>query len=121
MSSHGEAAPILELRGVVKDFPGVRALKGVDFRVGPGEIVGLVGENGAGKSTLMKVLIGLHRMDAGSMTVRGVSFTRAISRTPSATAWAWSSRSRAFCPISPWPKTSCSATRGSSPAGRFSA
>ena len=53
----------------------MRALKGVDFRVGPGEIVGLVGENGAGKSTLMKVLIGLHRMDAGSMTVRGVPFT----------------------------------------------
>jgi ribose transport system ATP-binding protein len=59
----------------VKNFPGVRALKGVDFSVRRGEIVGLVGENGAGKSTLMKVLIGLHRMDAGTMTVRGTPFT----------------------------------------------
>jgi ribose transport system ATP-binding protein len=71
MNREEALTPILEMRGVVKDFPGVRALKGVDFCVNRGEIVGLVGENGAGKSTLMKILIGLHKMDAGTMTVQG--------------------------------------------------
>jgi ribose transport system ATP-binding protein len=75
VSSDTTAGSILQLRGVVKDFPGVRALKGVDFDVRRGEIVGLVGENGAGKSTLMKILVGLHRMDGGTMSVRGVPFT----------------------------------------------
>ncbi len=75
MSRDPENGSILALRGVVKDFPGARALKGVDFDVRRGEIVGLVGENGAGKSTLMKILVGLHRMDAGTMAVRGTPFT----------------------------------------------
>ncbi|MHC4946360.1 MAG: sugar ABC transporter ATP-binding protein [Planctomycetota bacterium] len=51
---------ILEMRDIVKDFPGVRALKGVSFSVRQGEIYALCGENGAGKSTLMKVLSGVH-------------------------------------------------------------
>ena len=62
---------VIELKGVVKNFPGVRALKGIDFTIYKNEIIGLVGENGAGKSTLMKILIGLHRIDGGTMTVRG--------------------------------------------------
>ncbi len=53
-------APILEMRNIVKEFPGVKALNNVSFRVMPGEIHCLVGENGAGKSTLMKVLSGVH-------------------------------------------------------------
>ena len=52
--------PILEMRGIVKTFPGVRALSDVNLTVMPGEIHALVGENGAGKSTLMKVLSGVY-------------------------------------------------------------
>src|ERR1035437_11115718 len=47
---------LLDMRGIVKDFNGVKALDGIDLKVRPAEIVGLCGENGAGKSTLMKVL-----------------------------------------------------------------
>ena len=53
-------APILEMRNIVKEFPGVKALKNVTFSVARGEIHCLVGENGAGKSTLMKVLSGVY-------------------------------------------------------------
>ena len=53
-------AYILEMRGITKVFPGVRALDDVNFRVRRGEIHCLVGENGAGKSTLMKVLYGVY-------------------------------------------------------------
>ncbi len=59
--------PILEVRGVTKSFPGVRALKGVNLRVYPGEVHALMGENGAGKSTLMKILAGAYRPDGGEV------------------------------------------------------
>ena len=62
---------MLEFRKVEKSFPGVRALKGVDFHVGSGEIIGLVGENGAGKSTLMKVLYGSYQHDGGDILIDG--------------------------------------------------
>jgi D-xylose transport system ATP-binding protein len=60
-----ETTPLLELRGITKRFGAVRALNGVDFRVMPGEVVGLVGDNGAGKSTLVKVISGIHPGDDG--------------------------------------------------------
>jgi ribose transport system ATP-binding protein len=61
----------LSIRRVEKSFGGVRALRGVDFDVGPGEIVGLLGGNGAGKSTLMKVAAGVHIPDAGTVLIDG--------------------------------------------------
>lgn len=60
-----------ELQNVDKKFPGVHALKAVDFNIGRGEIVGLVGENGAGKSTLMKVIYGAYQADGGDITIDG--------------------------------------------------
>jgi ABC-type sugar transport system ATPase subunit len=61
--------PALRLEGIVKTFPGVRALDGVSFSVMPGEVHALMGENGAGKSTLMKVLGGIYQPDAGRIIV----------------------------------------------------
>ena len=54
------STPILEMKNIVKEFPGVKALNNVSFQVAEGEIHCLVGENGAGKSTLMKVLSGVY-------------------------------------------------------------
>ncbi len=64
-------APVLEMRGIVKTYPGVRALDGVDFCVLPGEVHALVGENGAGKSTLMKILAGADTKDSGRISIGG--------------------------------------------------
>ena len=62
---------LLEMRGVDKAFPGVRALAGVDFVARRGEVHALMGENGAGKSTLIKVLTGVYRRDAGRVVLEG--------------------------------------------------
>jgi ABC-type uncharacterized transport system ATPase subunit len=62
---------VVEMRGIVKRFPGVLANDHVDFEVRAGEIHALLGENGAGKSTLMNVLAGLYRQDAGAVIVNG--------------------------------------------------
>src|SRR5512133_4375860 len=62
---------MLEVRGVSKSFPGVKALDHVSFEVRRNEIVGLVGENGAGKSTLLKILIGAYQPDGGELLVNG--------------------------------------------------
>ncbi len=64
-------APAIELRDIVKRFPGVVANDGVDLTVRPGTVHAIVGENGAGKSTLMKTLYGAHRPDEGTITVNG--------------------------------------------------
>ncbi len=62
---------LLEMHGIVKEFPGVRALDGVDLAVAAGEVHCLLGQNGAGKSTLIKVLAGAHRPDAGEVVWDG--------------------------------------------------
>jgi ribose transport system ATP-binding protein len=62
---------LLAMRGIVKQFPGVRALDGVDLDVAAGEVHCLLGQNGAGKSTLIKVLAGAHRPDAGEIMWEG--------------------------------------------------
>ncbi len=65
------AAARIEMTGVSKAFPGVRALDGVDFRIDPGEVHALMGENGAGKSTLIKVMTGALRRDEGEIRLDG--------------------------------------------------
>jgi len=66
-----EAPLAVEMRGIVKRFPGVVANDQVDFDLRSGEVHALLGENGAGKSTLMNILAGLYRPDEGSVRVRG--------------------------------------------------
>jgi ribose transport system ATP-binding protein len=65
------SAPLFELRGISKQFPGVRALDDVSFEIRAGETHMLLGENGAGKSTLMKILCGAYRADAGTFHAHG--------------------------------------------------
>ncbi len=62
---------LLEMRGISKSFPGVRALKNVDFSLDYGSVHALMGENGAGKSTLMKCLFGVYEKDEGEIFFRG--------------------------------------------------
>ncbi len=75
MSAAGQPSPqsdsLLHMSGIVKTFPGVRALDGVDLDVRVGEVHCLLGQNGAGKSTLIKVLAGAHRPDEGQISWRG--------------------------------------------------
>jgi len=63
--------PVLELRGVSKNFGAVQALFEVDFHVSPGEVMALVGDNGAGKSTLIKCIAGIHPVDGGEVVFEG--------------------------------------------------
>ncbi|SDE01744.1 rhamnose transport system ATP-binding protein [Paracoccus isoporae] len=65
-------APVLSLRGIVKTFPGVRALDGVRLDLYPGQVTALIGENGAGKSTIVKTLTGIYQPDEGQIIVDGV-------------------------------------------------
>ncbi|TPE53620.1 ABC transporter ATP-binding protein [Amaricoccus solimangrovi] len=63
--------PLIEIDGLSKSYPGVRANEDVRFSIAPGEVHALLGENGAGKSTLVKMIYGLVRPDAGTMRLRG--------------------------------------------------
>lgn len=66
-----DCEPILALRGISKEFPGVRALHDVSLALYPGKVTALVGENGAGKSTIVKILTGIHQPSAGSIMIDG--------------------------------------------------
>jgi ribose transport system ATP-binding protein len=72
---HATDAPLLDVSGMTKEFPGVRALDGVDLEVVPGEVHCLLGQNGAGKSTLIKVLAGAHQPDDGEIRWLGEPVT----------------------------------------------
>lgn len=67
----GESPVLLEMKGIHKRFPGVRALCGVELTVKRGKVHALIGENGAGKSTLMKILGGIYQPDEGSIRFKG--------------------------------------------------
>ena len=67
----GEARTFIELKGIEKVFPGVKALDGVSFDIREGEVHSLCGENGAGKSTLIKVMTGAHARDGGQYLIDG--------------------------------------------------
>ena len=62
---------VLEVRGIVKDFPGLRANDNISFQLHEGEILTLLGENGAGKTTLMNIIMGIDKPDAGEILVNG--------------------------------------------------
>jgi len=66
-----DQSPVLESTGLSKSYGRIQALVDVDFAIGPGEVVGLVGDNGAGKSTLIKVLSGAIAPDAGAIQLKG--------------------------------------------------
>ena len=72
---------VLEMRGINKNFPGVKALENVDFTLRKGEIHALMGENGAGKSTLIKVLTGVEEFETGTIQMDGSS-GMIINRSP---------------------------------------
>ena len=65
------ATPLIEARGIVRHFGHVQALRGADFSVRQGEIVGLIGDNGAGKSTLIRILSGTDRPNEGEILING--------------------------------------------------
>lgn len=67
-----QSANVVELRGIQRSFGGLKALRGVNLTLRPGEIVGLLGENGAGKSTLVKILTGVLEPDGGQILVDGI-------------------------------------------------
>lgn len=66
-----EAVPLLRMGGINKAFGGVAVLHGVNLNVAAGRVHGLMGENGAGKSTLMRILMGMHHADSGSIKLAG--------------------------------------------------
>jgi simple sugar transport system ATP-binding protein len=67
--------PVLEVRGAVKTYGHVEALRGVDFTVNAGEVVALIGDNGAGKSTLTKIISGTTFPDTGQLLIDGIPVT----------------------------------------------
>ncbi|TAK96825.1 MAG: sugar ABC transporter ATP-binding protein [Verrucomicrobia bacterium] len=75
---------LLEIRGLAKSFPGVKALQGVDFTVRRGEVHALMGENGAGKSTLIKVLTGVYPRDSGTVRLDGAEINAASPKAAEA-------------------------------------
>src|SRR3954468_8987121 len=76
----GGAAPAVQLSGVTKSFGDVHAVRGIDLRIEPGEIVAFLGPNGAGKTTTIDMVLGLSQPTTGSVEVLGLSPRQAIAR-----------------------------------------
>ena len=93
------AAPILELRGIRKQFGSVIALNGVDFAVRPGECHCLLGDNGAGKSTLIKMMSGVHQPTEGEIHMDGQPVKFATPRDAMATGVATVYQDLALIPL----------------------
>jgi ribose transport system ATP-binding protein len=72
----GGAPPLLHMEGIVKSFPGVKALRGVSLTLHAGHVMAIVGENGAGKSSLIKTLSGAYEPDEGTIEINGVALAR---------------------------------------------
>lgn len=70
-----KSVPLIELKGISKSFPGVKALQNVSFKIYPGECLALAGENGAGKSTLSKVILGIYTPTEGQILIDGKEVT----------------------------------------------
>ena len=75
MTTPVDLGPLLTVRNLSKQFPGVRALGGVSLDLYPGEVLAVIGENGAGKSTLMKILAGIQPPDSGEICIEGAPVT----------------------------------------------
>src|SRR5215211_3818367 len=75
MSNSSSPAPVLEVRGLTKRFPGVLANDHISITLNKGQVLGLLGENGAGKSTLMNLIYGLYAPDEGEILVNGQVIT----------------------------------------------
>ena len=71
LSNSGGNVPLIELKDVGKQYGNIIALKGINLRVGAGEVTGVLGDNGAGKSTLIKIIAGLHQQSEGELLVDG--------------------------------------------------
>ncbi|CAM2152234.1 ribose ABC transporter ATP binding subunit [Pararobbsia alpina] len=74
--SAGSGVPLLNMQGIVKSFPGVKALRGVSLTLHAGQVMAIVGENGAGKSSLIKTLSGAYEPDEGTIDIRGHRLAR---------------------------------------------
>ena len=97
----------LVMKGVVKTFPGVKALDHAQLELRPGKVMALMGENGAGKSTLMKCMFGIYKMDEGEIEYEGQKVTIPTPLDALDRGIRNCSPSR---PV-PWPRTSgCGAT-----------
>ncbi|WP_255272559.1 ATP-binding cassette domain-containing protein [Actinomadura madurae] len=98
MGDPAREAPVLEARGLVREFRGFRAVDGVDLDVAEGAVHALVGPNGAGKTTLFNLLTGFLKPTAGSVRLGGHELAAAGRSASPGSGWPGRSRSRACSP-----------------------